>query len=80
MQTKEERASTPEDVLEDIEYKEEYVIDEDYCGPVYPSQPCDCKRGVSYNPPGWKKVFKRKQDTICPSFDSKKKLFKKDSD
>ena len=46
MQTEKERGSTPDDVLKE----EEYVIDEDYSGPVYPSQPCNCKRVVYLTP------------------------------
>ena len=58
----------------DVEDCEEYIIDEDYCGPLYQSQQCANKRGVSYTSRGWKKVFKRKLDSTCFSTALKKKL------
>ena len=43
----------------DGEYETEFVLDEDYRGPQYPSQACT-KNGVSYIPPGWKQVSKKR--------------------
>ena len=44
--------------------EDEYVQDESYEGLPYHSQPCS-KRGISYTPPGWKKVLtKRKKENI----------------
>ena len=45
---------------EGYEYEEEYVLDEDYDGPVHQSQACR-KRGICYTPPGWKKILKIKR-------------------
>ena len=40
----------------------EYAPDPDYVGPVYPSLPTECKRGVLYTPPGWKRVYCKKNE------------------
>ena len=35
-----------------------------------PSQPCDNVRGVSYTPPGWRRVYFKKKYIKHPSLDS----------
>ena len=41
----------------------EYSQDPDYDGPVYPSLPMHCKRGISYTPPGWIRHYNKKQES-----------------
>ena len=36
----------------------DYVVDEDFDGPAYPSQACQ-KHGISYTPPGCTKVLRK---------------------
>ena len=38
----------------------EYSQDPDYDGPAYPSLPMHSKRGISYTPPGWKRIATRR--------------------
>lgn len=54
------------------EYTDTYVDDPDYTGSPYHSQPCFSIHGVSYTPPGWKRVTvkRRKLDQECiPPFE-----------
>ena len=44
----------------EIESEYEYVEDNEYTGPPYHSQPCHSLGGLSYTPPGWKRVYKNK--------------------
>ena len=64
---------------ENTEYIEEFVLDKNYTGPPSQSQAC-YKRGISYTPPGWKKIYrkvKRSQNEDTDSHNSpKKKLFR----
>ena len=41
-------------------YIETYTLDEEYTGPAYASQPCG-KHGVSYTPPGWKRILVKRR-------------------
>ena len=61
---------SPSEGEEELEVEEEYEWEDEYTGPIYPSQPCLYKRGVSYTPPGWRRVRKKKK------VNSKKELFK----
>ena len=51
-----------EDHEADSSWTDEYDNEPNYQGPVYHSQPCFCKRGVSYTPPGYvrRRVKRRK--------------------
>lgn len=40
------------------EWSFEYSQDPEYDGPSYPSLPMQHKRGISYTPPGWMRVYK----------------------
>ena len=46
----------------------DYVMEPDYTGPISDSQPCKCKRGKSYTPPGFCRRYKyRKTPKIKPT-------------
>ena len=51
-----------EDHEADSSWTDEYDNEPNYQGPVYQSQPCFCKQGVSYTPPGFvrRRVKRRK--------------------
>ena len=52
-------SSIPSD--SDVEYTPVHVLDSEYTGEISQSQAC-FKHGVSYTPPGWKRVYiKRKR-------------------
>ena len=46
---------------EDLSTSFEYAQDPEYDGPAYPSLPMHCRRGISYTPPGWMRVYNNKQ-------------------
>ena len=45
-------------------YTDEYQCDPDYDGEAYHSQPCFNKRGVSYTPPGFKRVHVKRRKVV----------------